>query len=692
MGIGKYLHRKKGDSPSPQQPNRQSRVISQGNSASGLGTSRYEATAPGSAPETGSYPIRGNNSSAAVTGGKSSIRNSMDNRGPQSARPETAPSRPTSKTAPRLETPPNNHYSDYHFFDHPQASPQTRTQTTTTTTVTRSHPTSRQMEADAGLSQDFSGLNINHDSGKHPSSAFFGGTCSPFSAGASATPPPISYYPTSGSARLDPRVDSHPREDPSIRMVDQPGSQQAFKSPTNYQRAGPGYYDSASRSLRNADKYRSRGQHASQYDSAGDTTPIRSSSQEYNDNPESNIGRRGSIPRKQVGSYAHTPSSSVTSTSPATAGFPTERRDQQAPPVPQHDKPLSQQLGYQHPSTATYEYNPSPRYADNNMHSSPPGRPQKPRVQKQNSPYNSQQSPSTVLSPRESSLQHPVGAGQRSTYPRHTEELTQDGEHLDGGSRTRQDEYVAPLAVRPKPRSRDEGRSPTAEEVVGRAKANTYDTEVIEKIAPGRLFGSAELCSPKLILSVLAVVQETVQEKVHHVREEVITREIHNHDVFHRILPVIDVEVLPPRHFLPVEGGGLVEIGADEVPGRGHTWVIAETASKIPSDQPAPTGARRFTARRFPGTEGDAIQYTTPEGYEHTETTWVHPPELETGGRDTGQTWPMVFGKDTSSDGRAPNDGPPASKHAKSRSKTRSSGGRWTGTGQGIGQQNILAA
>ena len=167
MGIGKYLHRKKGDSPSPQQPDRQSRVISQGNSDSGPGTSRYEATVPGSAPETGSYPIRGNNSSVAVTGGKSSIRNSMDNRGPLSARPETAPSHPTGNTVPRLETPPNNHYSDYHFFDHPQASPQTRTQTTTTTTVTRSHPTSRQMEADAGLSQDFSGLNINHDSGKH---------------------------------------------------------------------------------------------------------------------------------------------------------------------------------------------------------------------------------------------------------------------------------------------------------------------------------------------------------------------------------------------------------------------------------------------------------------------------------------------------------------------------------------------
>lgn len=136
---------------------------------------------------------------------------------------------------------------------------------------------------------------------------------------------------------------------------------------------------------------------------------------------------------------------------------------------------------------------------------------------------------------------------------------------------------------------------------------------------------------------------------MHHVREEVINREVHTHDVYHRILPIIDIEVLPPRHFLPVEGGGLVEVSAAEVPGRGQSWVIAETASKIPSDQAAPTGRRRFTAREFPGQEGDTIKYMTPEGYEKTEETWVHPPELEEGARLTGQTWPMVFDDDNTS-------------------------------------------
>ena len=156
-----------------------------------------------------------------------------------------------------------------------------------------------------------------------------------------------------------------------------------------------------------------------------------------------------------------------------------------------------------------------------------------------------------------------------------------------------------------------------------------------------------------------------MHKEIHHIRQEVITREIHNHDVYHRILPVIDVEVLPPRHFLPVEGGGLVEISADEVPARCNAWVIAETASKIPSDQPAPQGVRSFTARTFTGTEGDAVKYKTPDGFERTEQTWVHPPELETGARDTGQSWPVVFGEEIPEKGTYGYKSP---KHSKKRS------------------------
>ncbi|KAI9821651.1 MAG: hypothetical protein M1827_002232 [Pycnora praestabilis] len=155
--------------------------------------------------------------------------------------------------------------------------------------------------------------------------------------------------------------------------------------------------------------------------------------------------------------------------------------------------------------------------------------------------------------------------------------------------------------------------------------SNTVDTEVIERIAP-------------------AVIHEDVTKEIHHIREEVITREIHTHDIYHRIQPVIDVEVLPPRHFLPVEGGGLVEVSADEVPGRHGNWVIAETASKIPSDEPAPIKPMRFTAAEF-DESWDKKTFVTPEGFERTEEVWVHPPELETGAWATGQTWRMDFDK-----------------------------------------------
>lgn len=144
-----------------------------------------------------------------------------------------------------------------------------------------------------------------------------------------------------------------------------------------------------------------------------------------------------------------------------------------------------------------------------------------------------------------------------------------------------------------------------------------------------------------------AVTHETIYPETHHIRKEEIHREIHTHDVHHRILPVIDVQVLPARHFLTAEGGGLVEIDEDEVPGRvgkKQHWIIAETASQLASDETPPKGPRRFTAREFPGEEGDEKSYVAPEGHIRTESTWVHPPTVEEGGRLTGQTYPFHFG------------------------------------------------
>ena len=115
---------------------------------------------------------------------------------------------------------------------------------------------------------------------------------------------------------------------------------------------------------------------------------------------------------------------------------------------------------------------------------------------------------------------------------------------------------------------------------------------------------------------------------------------------------------------------------------RGNNWVIAETASKIPSDQVAPEGARQFTAREFGGREGDAVRYTAPEGHEVTEQTWVHPPELETGARDTGQSWPLEF---ESEESRKPSHKNTSSKTGKRKSPRKSA------TSQAIPAQNADA-
>ncbi|KAF2771499.1 hypothetical protein EJ03DRAFT_325544 [Teratosphaeria nubilosa] len=157
--------------------------------------------------------------------------------------------------------------------------------------------------------------------------------------------------------------------------------------------------------------------------------------------------------------------------------------------------------------------------------------------------------------------------------------------------------------------------------------SNTEDLTVHEKYAP-------------------AVTHETIERRVHEIREEQITREIHNHHVFHRVLPIIDIEVLPARHFVPVEGG-YAEISEDEVPGRAGPnaqWVIAETVSKLLPESKGPVVPTQFTARQFEGNDGDYKEYVGDDGIKRTETWWVHPPTLEDGGRQSGQTYPFHIG------------------------------------------------
>lgn len=157
---------------------------------------------------------------------------------------------------------------------------------------------------------------------------------------------------------------------------------------------------------------------------------------------------------------------------------------------------------------------------------------------------------------------------------------------------------------------------------------NTADTTIEEKWAP-------------------AVVHETVHTHHHHIREERITREIHNHEVYHRILPIIDVQVLPTRHYVldPAHPGQQIEVSEDQIPGRADGnahWVIAETVSKLRAGE-TPHGVTDFTARRFGKHEGEAKEWADRDGVERSERTWIHAPELEDGARLTGQSVPYHF-------------------------------------------------
>ena len=79
-----------------------------------------------------------------------------------------------------------------------------------------------------------------------------------------------------------------------------------------------------------------------------------------------------------------------------------------------------------------------------------------------------------------------------------------------------------------------------------------------------------------------AVTHETITRKIHEICEQRLDKEIHVYHGYHRIQPIVDVEILPARHFVPVEGGYAEISEKDLPPGRPDAqWIISEVASKI---------------------------------------------------------------------------------------------------------------
>lgn len=176
----------------------------------------------------------------------------------------------------------------------------------------------------------------------------------------------------------------------------------------------------------------------------------------------------------------------------------------------------------------------------------------------------------------------------------------------------------------------------------------------------------------------LAVVHEHITPTHQEIRQDAITREIHNHDVYHRILPVIETDILPTKHYVKGQDGKtFIEIPEPmpkhTITGRlDQNWHISkpgpsmfttnacETASRTSTDS-APDGPVIGLARGEPrsrprgNSKASSIkslskrepilsskkEYTTKDGIPKTEYVWRHPPVFETA---TSQTQPMYIG------------------------------------------------
>lgn len=67
-----------------------------------------------------------------------------------------------------------------------------------------------------------------------------------------------------------------------------------------------------------------------------------------------------------------------------------------------------------------------------------------------------------------------------------------------------------------------------------------------------------------------AVVHEWIHPQQIENRNEVISREIHTHEVYPQVLPIVQKEYLPPKHLLQKEDGTLVPVDSCEDGG----WLV----------------------------------------------------------------------------------------------------------------------
>ncbi|PPJ50457.1 hypothetical protein CBER1_06757 [Cercospora berteroae] len=126
--------------------------------------------------------------------------------------------------------------------------------------------------------------------------------------------------------------------------------------------------------------------------------------------------------------------------------------------------------------------------------------------------------------------------------------------------------------------------------------------------------------------------------------QRAVSRDVHNHHHVHRVLPVIDLEVLPARHFVPDGRGGYLEITEEEIPGgkpSGLDNLITEAVSKSSPRQGAVLPNVASPTRR----DGSSSNGTTVVNQMHRP--WLHSPGVTSSTaqsqpvRQNHEAWPM---------------------------------------------------
>jgi len=177
-----------------------------------------------------------------------------------------------------------------------------------------------------------------------------------------------------------------------------------------------------------------------------------------------------------------------------------------------------------------------------------------------------------------------------------------------------------------------------------------------------------------------AIENQTFLPTRHEIRHEVITKETHNHDIYHRVLPVVATKVLPTKHYVHGEDGkSLVEIPEADihkyaVTGQeAHSWhiapgpapsqlandvatinptpddddsadfpVVALARGAVPKTRPRGSSIRSIKSTKSNGSRTKNIfepvlaskkEHITGAGHPRTDYVWHHPPVAETSGR-----------------------------------------------------------